>query len=439
MTPETSSCQPATPGCGGRTIRQKTDALNLWRAQYNPLRGLTLREAVALSADYFRGVMADLQWTFFFIEQTDPDLLALVELRIGRLLQMDYNIKTPKHLKGTEKTLADRQAAFLRARFDAIDNLYEAIEHLGMAAFRGFAHCEKWYEGGELTHLEIVDQWNCVRGGLRGSWKYNPAGKRIFFDGLGDDQLMPPESFVFRGVRRPIDRIALFKFVRATLSEKDWDGFVEIYGIPSGVVIGPPNVPQEKEAEYANAAKAIAEGGTGFLPHGSDFIPGPAADERFRQPFRERLDHLSEKLVLAGTGGKLTMLNGPTGLGGGQSQSHLDVFETIVAGEARRISEVFNRQLVEGWLDVAFPGAKRFAYFELAANEKPDVSAMIGQINRLAAAGFQTDLAQIKEKTGYTVTLKRTQLSKDLLTSTAASVAGRPLATAGPASQPQKR
>ncbi len=117
-----------------------------------------------------------------------------------------------------------------------------------------------------ITHLEIVDQWNVVRDGLRGDWKYNPDALMTSFAALPAANLMDPARFLFREVARPVNRFALVKFVRANLCEKDWDAFVEIYGIPGGVIVGPPNVPQGKEGEYEAAAGQIAEGGARLHP-----------------------------------------------------------------------------------------------------------------------------------------------------------------------------
>ncbi len=397
----TAKSQP--PATGGVSLTQRMRSINRWREQYNPLRGLTLSRAVQLGEAYFRGDMADLQWAFFWIEQTDADLLALLECRFSRLLEMDYHVKVAKEAAKKQKSLAAEQTAAVSARIERIDNLYEAVEHLGMASFRGFGHCEKWHTGGQLTHLEIVDQWNTARDGLYGAWKYNPDARSAAFRGLPEANIMPPEAFLFRQVRRPINRIALFKFVRSNLSEKDWDAFNEIYGIPGGVVIGPPNVPAGKEAEYEAAAQDIAEGGSGYLPNASTYTAnvGP----RGTQPFKERLDHLSEKLVLAGTGGKLTMLTeaGSGTLAGG---AHADVFKQISKGDARRVSEAITKQLVAGWLAEDFPGQPALAYFELAANEEADTGKAVGEIKTLSDAGYQVAPEEVSERTGYTVTLK---------------------------------
>ncbi|MBI3885917.1 MAG: DUF935 family protein, partial [Opitutae bacterium] len=401
-----SSGKAVTPSTasGSRTLAQKVAALSRFREQFNPLQALTLAKAVRLAGDYFRGDMADLQWTFFFIEQTDPDLMALLELRLGRLIEMDYNISAEED---ADEKLADEQRQCLEEKFAAIDNLYDSIEHFGYAPFRGFAHCEKWISGGELTHLEIVDQWNVVRDGLVGEWKYNPSAKSTSFRALGDEQLMPQQNFIFRQVRRPINRIALYKFVRDNLANVDWDAFNAIFGIPSGVIIGPPDVPADREAEYESSANEIAEGGSGYLPHGSTYTQNKAPGGT--NPFKERLDYLSQRLVLAGTSGKLTMLTeaGSGTLAGG---AHSDVLDAVVAADARRISEVFNRQLVKPWLEAAFPGKPQLAYFGLAANEETDVSQIITDIKTLSDAGFQVDPQQASQKTGYTLTLKAAPL-----------------------------
>lgn len=394
---------PALPAtaAGGTSIAQRVRAANRWRDHLNPLRGLTMVRAVQFGEAYLRGEMADVQWLFFWLEQSDADLLALIELRLGRLLEMEYKIQAAED---ADEALAQKQSEFLRTKFDAIENLYEAIEHLALAPFRGFAHCEKLFAAGEIVRLEIVDQWNVVRDGLIGGWKYNPDARSTSYPGLPEENIMPREQFVSREVRRPINRLALFKAVRAGLCEKDWDAFCEIYGIPGGVVIGPPNVPTDKEAEYQEAAEEVSAGASGYLPNGSDFKANTAA--RGSQPFKERLDHLSEKLVLAGTAGKLTMLTDATGLGSGASDAHGQVFDTIAAAEARRISEIFNKQLVESWLDAAFPNQPHVAYFVLAANEETDVAQIIVDIQNLATAGYQVPESEVQERTGYAVVLK---------------------------------
>lgn len=380
---------------------------NRWRERYNPLRQLTMAKVVTLLESYQRGEMADPQWTYFFIEQSDPDLFAILERREAALLELDWTVKPASTQWGAgglrcaafDEELASEQVAALREAYEGIDNLYEAISHLQLATFRGYSHCEKYRNtDGDVFHLEVVDQWNMVRDLLRGRWKYNPAAIQTTFYNLPDDMLVDPADFIIRERDRHVDRIALLKFVRMNLADKDWDAFIEIYGIPSGVVIGPPGVQPGKESAYEAAAHEIATGGSGYLPNGSDYKPND--QPRGNSPFKVRLDYLSEKLVLAGTGGLLTMLS-QSGSGTLAGSAHMEAFQSIARAEARKISEIFQKQFDAALLDVRFPGQPHLAYFELAANEERDPGEIVDHALKLHQAGYQVDPAQLSAKTGY--------------------------------------
>lgn len=393
-----------TAPVGAPSMENRIERLNAWREHYNPLRGLTIARAIQLVEDYQAGRMADLQWVYYFMEQTDPDMIGLLENRLSRLLEMDYDVLVEE--EADDESLATEQQDFIGEKLSAIDNLYEAIEHLAMSPFRGFAHAEKWFNReGAVFHFEVVDQWNVVRDGLRGPWRYNPTARSTDYLGLQGQPDLPLERFLYRESRRPINRYALLKYIRAGLSEKDWDAFNELYNLGSGVVIGPPDVPEGEEADYELAAQKVAGGGSGYLPHGAQYVPNEMPHDP--STFEKRLDYLSKKLVLAGTGGQLTML-AESGSGTLAGSVHDEVFNRIARAEARRISEIFNKQLVAAWLEEAFPGQKQVAYFRIAANEETDTGDAVEQVSKLAAAGYQVAPEQVTEKTGWVVVLKPT-------------------------------
>jgi phage gp29-like protein len=122
-------------------------------------------------------------------------------------------------------------------------------------------------------------------------------------------------------------------------------------------------------------------------------------------PFRDFLEYLTQKLVLAGTSGQLTMLSAP-GSGTLAGGAHTDTFQKIAKSEGRKISEIFQKQRDTELLDLNFPGRPRLAYFELCINEENDVKQVVLDVASLATAGLQVDPEQVTEKTGYSVTLK---------------------------------
>lgn len=407
-TPNLSPLPGLSPS-GAVSLTKRLAAVSRWRETLNPLQALTLRRGAWYAETYYRGQMADLQWLYFFIEQTDADLFALVDRRTARLKEMDYDIVIADEAKKKNGALAAEQKSCLEETYNRIDNLYEAIEHTAMATFRGYSHCEKWYnEQGELSHLEVVDQWNVVRDGLKGAWKYNPQALMTSFFGLGDDMLIVPENYVIRTVPRHINRIALRKFILGLLVERNWDAFLDIFGIPGGVIIGPPNVNDDKAPLYEAAAREIAEGGSGYLPNGSDYKPNDQP-RGGSNPFESRLKYLTEKLILVGTGGQLTMLAAGGGMGGGhQGKTHADVFEQLAGGEARTVSELFKKQVSGPILTEEFPGQPQLASLRLAPEDETNLTETTAQIAALATAGYQVSPEEVTEKTGFTVTLKPT-------------------------------
>lgn len=400
-----NSTKPA-PG----SLTQRVRKANRWRDSLNPARGLNIVRAVTLLESYSRGDFTDLMWTYAApstgIEVLDADYSALITRRLAAIRRMSWEVKLVEDTAiGFSQATADAQAAKLREVYEGIDNLTEAIEHLALATFRGFSLAEKWRNReGAIYHFEIVDHWNLVRDGMRGGWKYNPDARPATFEAISGEAL-PLEQFLIREESRPIGPIALLKFIRGNLGEKDWDGFLEIYGIPGGVVIMPPDVQPEREGEFEQAAREVAEGGSGALPHGSEYKPN--SEPRGNNPFKERLDHLAEKLILAGTGGKLTMLAAPTGIGKGPSEEQADVFTEIASAEAVEISELFQQQLDIEILSAAFPGQPVLAYFELCHQQETDSSAVVEDVSKLSAAGYSVDVAQVEEKTGYKIELKQ--------------------------------
>ena len=341
------------------------------------------------------------------MEGSFPTLMGLIERRTSPLLEMNWNcraVSEDKLTEGTTMAMAEEQAGALREAYEGIDNIYDAIEWLELGAFRGFAHLEKIYanpgtEDLTVEHLEPVEQWHWTRKSMYAQWEYVAAATQT---NVGVP--INYQQFVIHEVRRPLDRVALLLWVRANLCEKNWDAFIEIYGVPRWLVTMPPNAPKEQESKYMAASRDIARGGNGALPFGSSAVP--ADKPRSSEPFRPRLDWLQEQLVLAGTGGLLSMLSMPTGIGHGASSVHEDAFKKISVKEARKISEVFNRQFDGPLLAQKFPGQPQLAYFELSAKEETDVAALCAQTLQLSQAGYEVDAGQLGEMTGYRISQK---------------------------------
>ena len=405
-------------------------AMNRWRDANNPLRGLTMPRAVALMEQAQRGIMSDLQWLYAAetgIEATDPDLMVIIERTLSGVADCEWEIALiPEDSLGFDEVLAKEQAAFLRESYAQCENLDDALEHLVMARFRGFSHLQPWLSADwSIDRLEPLPQYNMVRNGTRPEWAWNPLANQTGYSSMPDEQRLTPDDYILGIAKRPVNRIALIKYVRSTTSEKDWDGYVEIYGIPGVFIIMPEKVPEGKEEEYADTAEEAAEAGSGALPHGSDVKT--LSEARGSQPFQMRLEWLQKQLVLAGTGGLLTMLteSGSGTLAGG---AHQTAWDQIVRRVARSVAKPLHQQYDRRALAARFPGRPAQAYFNLRARQEKDVGKVVENITKLAAAGYVVSDDQATKETGYTVVYRAPQQP---------AVPGMPLLTpAAPSAQP---
>lgn len=389
-------------GIANRALQSVTSQIrvataNLWRDQYNPLRGLTMRRAVALLEEEDRGAYADLQWTYRAIERQDETLGALIERRTSAINQLDWDIKLRDDIPQEKREIAARQARALRAAYEHVDNLTDALEALAMASFRGFTHLEKVEDAaGRVHRLELVPQWHWVREGINGPWQLNLKSTI----GVTKGEQVDLRRFIIREVDRPINRVALICHVRKGLSQKDWDAYVEEFGIPAVFIILPKDIPADQLQEYQDAADAVTSNSRGTLPGGSDVKT--ITSQKNGEPFEKHLERQDKVLVLRGTGGLLTMLTAP-GSGTLAGSAHMQAFEIIARAEAAKISEILQKQFDRQILDAETPGEQRWAYFELASQEEKDPAKIVEAVAKLESAGLLVDEGWIGEETGYPV------------------------------------
>ncbi len=364
-----------------------------WRDQYNPLRGLSLPKLVSLMESGERGAYADLQWFYHYMERSDAMIHAVIQRRRAALLACDWDIRVSAD-EDADKSLAAEQSAFLREAYDRVENFRDAVSFMFSGFFRGYAHLEKHISpSGMVTRLEPVEQWFWVRDGLFGSWEYNQDAR----SGVGRGVPVDFQNFlVFESV--PLNRMLAVLYLRKNLSQKDWDSFLEVYGIPSIFLVGPPNTPETKEAEYHAVAQEIMSNGRGYLPHGSDVKSVNGGGNK--PPFLEHIDYIDRQITLAATGGLLTML-AESGSGTLAGNAHSDTFLQIARSDAALLSGIFQEQFDTPILSEYFPDQPILAYFEFSPPAADEVSRVVKDAVEFAKAGVRMDLRELEEKTGY--------------------------------------
>jgi phage gp29-like protein len=378
---------------------------NAWRDAYNPLRGMSMPKLLSLLDAGERGQYADLQWFYHYMERSDSMVFSVMQRRRAALLACDWDIRQVAEATAEDyrpqttdhrpdRVLAEEQAAVLRETYDRIENLRDAVAFLFSGFFRGYAHMEKHYsESGMIQRLEPVEQWFWVRDGMYGAWEYNQNAVSGRKRGLP----IEPNDFVILDTVA-LNRLLAVQYLGRTLALKDWDSFLEVYGIPSVFLVGPPNTPETKEEEYQRIAEQLIADGRGYLPYGSDikYVNGGGN----APPFKDKIEYLDRQITLVATGGLLTMLT-ESGSGTLAGNAHAETFMQIARGDALAVSEVLQEHVDAPLLAEFFPGEPVLAYFEFAPPAGDEVSRVIQDAALLAKAGAIMDVEELGEKTGY--------------------------------------
>lgn len=387
---------------GAAAIYAKSEAA-AWAETVNPLRGLSIDRAARIYDSARTGAYAELQWLYNEIEEADPILLTCVERRSTALLETEWTVRAadPGKARGYDQALADDQAAFLTLAFADAErgNLNEAIEHLALGFFRGFAHARPLYaEGmGSLDGFDLLDNWNFCRDIHDGSWWWNPDASPV---PATDCKLVPRGELVSVVRSRHVDYPALEIAIRRALGDKKYGVFLERYGVPPVIIVMPPDIDKAEEPVYQAAAETVARGGSGTVPAGS--AVNYATDARGVNPFETFLRRQQELVVLMATGGILTSLSSPTGIGGGATDAHEKTWRTIVRRDCKLMATPMNRVVCAALLDAAFPGRPHLAYFDFA-DPQPTADEVFGTAGKAVAAGYRVRQADLEEKSGYTL------------------------------------
>jgi len=169
----------------------------------------------------------------------------------------------------------------------------------------------------------------------------------------------------------------------------------------TGLVMKASRKNMERMEEYQTIAEQLISDGRGYLPNGSDikYVNGGGT----RPPFKEHCEYIDRQIILASTGGLLTMLSEP-GSGTLAGSAHYDTFMQIARSDASVLSGVLQNAIDIPLLAEYFPGQPVQAYFEFATDVNDDTKQVVKDAVELAKVGLRIDVNELAEKTGYSLT-----------------------------------
>ena len=376
---------------------------------FNPLRGLNAKDVENILDFSETGCISRLELIFRMLEKSSIDVSTILTRRQAALIGCDWEIRKRENATQNAEMdkLADEQVAMLNEQFGRAEDdgsLIEAIKCLGTAIFRGIAVVEPRFSDKGLVGFETFDAWN---------FSIDPVTKDVYWNPKAIDCTNFQQTLKkVTGTRcivsleeTPVDGLALPIYIREYFGEEQWARLVARRGLPACYIIAPP-LAGDKVTQFTNAAKKVADGGSGALPNGSQVIT-EKMDAANSQSFDLFLAHQQKQIILAGTGGILGSLAEATGLGSGVSDAHENTWREIVKMDAMKISNLINRKVAHLLLDAFFPGQPKLAYFNISTSLPKSASEVLDCAVKADQAGFEIDEVQLSEMTGFKLKKKQ--------------------------------
>lgn len=409
----------------------------------NDLPELTPQRARELYEAYRRGEMADVQLMWDQLEERDETLFTVLHARLGALAEMPWAVNIDADLAEDMQPLAEQQQELANKLLAAVENLPEALTHLGMADFRGVAALEivgdlrgtiddlRFANNGEPAlageseaqatataralgaatpqpeaaersnrqsslRWEVIEPWNLCRPVRRGPWYYNAEATST----PTRPEELDPAAVIIREAQ-PIDLPAMFLICAKYLSVHAWDAFLEVFGIPNIFLEMPPATPEGKAMEFDAIVQRLIGEGRGTVPSGTKFHTVETSKDN-TQSFEARAKWCNEAIIQLATGGLLTVTT-QSGSGTLAGNAHSDSFSRLCAASARSISAAINRQFLRPALEDAYPHAPILVRFELApepVDDRLQLAQLLGAVN---SAGFRPSAETVSEMMNFEV------------------------------------
>lgn len=378
---------------------------------FNPLRGLNAQDVENILDFSRNGCISRLQLIYRILEQSDPTVSTILKRRESALIGCDWEIRKRDNASKDEtlSKLADEQVAFLNEQFARAEDdgsLIEAIKTLETAVFRGIAVVEPIFSQRGLERFDCYDAWN---------FAIDPATKEVYWNPKAMDicgfqkdlKKVTGTNCIVSLEEAPVDGIALPIYIRSEYGEEAWAKLIARRGLPNVLIVAPP-IANDKIAEFAAAAKKVADGGNGALPNGSSVIT-EKTDPGNSQAFDLFLQHQQKQIMLVGTGGILGSLAEATGLGSGVADAHTETWREIIKSDAFKISNLINRYVANKLLETFFPNQQKLAFFSIDTATPKSATEVLDCAVKASQAGLAIDPVQLSEMTGFKISKVQTQ------------------------------
>ncbi|WP_420132180.1 DUF935 domain-containing protein [Rhodopseudomonas sp.] len=384
------------------------------------------------------------------IEERDPHYLGVLSTRKRSVSQLDITVESADDTP-EGKSISDMVEAWLR-RDELQFELFDILDAIG----KGWSQTEiiwdasegqwqpkrlewrdpRWFKPDQrdgATPLLRIDADDAFAQGLP------PAGP----NGAGYAPL-PPFKFistVIRAksglpVRSGLARLACWSWMFKAFTLRDWAIFTQCFGQPIRVGKYPAGSSEKDKDTLFRAVANIAGDCAAIIPEtmAIEFI----RNEGFNATgdlYIKRADWLDQQMSKAVLGQTATT----DAIAGGHAvgQEHREVQQDIEAADAKALSAILNRDLVQPWVQLERGPQKAYPRLRIGRPESKNVTQILDGISRGVPMGMQVEKSYMNDLLGVPVPSPSADGRMPELLTPAASAS--PFGSMFPSASPQQR
>lgn len=313
------------------------------------------------------------------------------------------------------RALAEKQKAVLTERYERIANLEEAITHLATARFYGFAAL-RWLDGG--SYLFPIQPWNVMRDLQQngneppsGEWYWNPQAQTSL--NKTTMQRMSPKDYILRECRHSsiIELLDLGFRYRTIMNFREKN--LEAASKNQVIILTSQNLPAKDSPEMADMMAAVTAACNGDSVAIAKGDPNCPTEVHYGQApaglgcYDASLQQLEQQIAQTVSGGMLTMLALPTGIGSSVADQHAQTLGGLVLQECKEIRRVLQENIDVPALreaNLLEEGGRPLAWFDFSGDEKRDPAKSAQLLVTLGAAGYRMSVDAASSLMGMELT-----------------------------------
>lgn len=220
-----------------------------------------------------------------------------------------------------------------------------------------------------------------------------------------DGSVLPPAKFIVHrpklksgiAIRAGLARMVAWGYLFKNFSLKDWQVFLDVFGMPIRVGKYHPAATPEERRKLLTAVASIAVDAAAIIPESMsiEFIEAKANGGAPFEAMCRYIDEQTSKIVL----GQTMSTDGHAG-GLAQAKVHNQVRIDIMEDDADQLSATINRDLVAWLVELNFGNKAKKPQLVFPVAEPEDVAVLSDALSKLVPLGLKVAQAEIREKIG---------------------------------------